>query len=53
MGNNYFSVKITYADLDQPEGREALAEAGILTGDSPISMKASEEQQLANGAVKK
>lgn len=53
MGNNYFSVKVTYADLDQPEGREALAEAGILAGDSPISMKASEEQQLANGAVKK
>lgn len=53
MSSNYLKVVVTYNDLDKEENYSALYDAGITDSNTPISMSASEEGMLADGAIKK
>lgn len=53
MGTRYFSITVKYGGLDRADYREELVKVGILKENNPISMSASERQQIADGAVKK
>lgn len=53
MGENYFTITCTYADVDQPENYGELYTAGALSTNTFISMSATEDTLVSQGFVKK
>lgn len=53
MGTSYFTVTVTYNDLDKAENYSELYEAGINSANAKISMSVTESELIAQGAVKK
>lgn len=49
----YFSVTLTFEDVDEPENYRKLYEADILNTNTPISMSATEDYLIAEGLIKK
>ena len=50
---DYYKVSCVFTDVDKEENYEALYRAELTTENTSVSMKASEELQLEQGAVKK
>lgn len=50
---DYYKVSCVFTDVDKEENYDALYRAELTTENTSVSMKASEELQLEQGAVKK
>lgn len=53
QNNGRFTIRYTFTGLDQPANCQALYDAGLTTDPSGLSMSGCEQQDLADGFVKK